>query len=68
MFLSKEENYTYAKEKNITYREDSSNLKDQYLRNKIRLNLIPEFKKINPKIEKTAAENIRKIKQKLLKL
>lgn len=63
LFLNKDEIYAYAQEEKIPFREDSSNAKEYYLRNNIRLNLIPEFKKINPEIEKTAAENIRKIRE-----
>ena len=38
----------YAKENNIKWREDSSNASDKYLRNKIRHNLVPILKELNP--------------------
>jgi len=38
----------YAKEHNIEWREDSSNASDKYLRNKIRHNLVPILKELNP--------------------
>ncbi len=38
----------YAKEKNIKFCTDKSNFKCDYTRNKIRLNIIPALKKINP--------------------
>jgi tRNA(Ile)-lysidine synthase len=38
----------YAKENNIQWREDSSNASDNYLRNKIRHNIIPSLKELNP--------------------
>ncbi len=38
----------YAKENNITWREDQSNLETKYLRNKIRHDLVPVFKELNP--------------------
>jgi tRNA(Ile)-lysidine synthase len=38
----------YAKENNIKWREDSSNASDKYLRNKIRHNVIPLLKDLNP--------------------
>ena len=38
----------YAKENNIEWREDSSNASDQYLRNKIRHDLVPILKSLNP--------------------
>ena len=42
----------YLKEKDVPYRTDSSNLQNKYLRNKIRLDLIPLFEKeYNSKIK-----------------
>lgn len=38
----------YASENKVHWREDSSNASDTYLRNKIRHNLIPIFKELNP--------------------
>lgn len=38
---TKKEILTFLKENNIDYRIDSSNLKEKYLRNKFRLNIIP---------------------------
>jgi len=38
----------YAKDNAIGWREDSSNALDKYLRNKIRHNLVPIFKELNP--------------------
>ncbi|MFA9191574.1 tRNA lysidine(34) synthetase TilS [Flavobacterium sp. FZUC8N2.13] len=38
----------YANENNIQWREDSSNASDKYLRNKIRHNLVPLLKELNP--------------------
>jgi tRNA(Ile)-lysidine synthase TilS/MesJ len=45
---AKQEILDYAHEKNIDFREDSSNLSTQYLRNHLRYNVLPEFEKINP--------------------
>jgi tRNA(Ile)-lysidine synthase len=50
LFASRDEILKYAKKKKITWREDSSNLSDQYTRNKIRLKIIPRLKKINPSV------------------
>ena len=44
LYFSREEILTYAQEKNISWREDSSNAKADYLRNKLRLEVIPKFK------------------------
>lgn len=41
--FSKDEIYRFAKEHNIDFREDSSNLKNDYLRNKIRNKIVPEL-------------------------
>ena len=46
--FSREEIENYAKENNLKWREDSSNLSDKYLRNKIRHNIVPILKEINP--------------------
>lgn len=45
--FSKEEIYRFAKECNIDFREDSSNLKNDYLRNKIRNKIVPELLETN---------------------
>ncbi|MCD0487929.1 tRNA lysidine(34) synthetase TilS [Pedobacter sp. MC2016-14] len=47
-------------EHHIDYVEDSSNLQDKYARNKIRLNVIPELKLINPNLEQTFQHNIQR--------
>ncbi|WP_281234765.1 tRNA lysidine(34) synthetase TilS [Flavobacterium gelatinilyticum] len=46
--FSREEILNYAHENNIEWREDSSNASNKYLRNKIRHNLVPVLKEINP--------------------
>jgi tRNA(Ile)-lysidine synthase len=46
--FSREEIENYAKENNLKWREDSSNASDKYLRNKIRHNIVPVLKEINP--------------------
>lgn len=38
----------YAKAEYITWREDSSNAETKYLRNKIRLNIVPQLKTLHP--------------------
>lgn len=49
--ITREENIEYCKENNITPSIDSSNLQEKYLRNKIRLSLIPELSTYNSGIE-----------------
>jgi tRNA(Ile)-lysidine synthase len=46
--FSRDEILQYAEENNIEWREDSSNASNKYLRNKIRHDLIPVLKEINP--------------------
>lgn len=40
----------YAKEQGIAWREDSSNASDKYLRNKIRHQVVPMLKELNPSL------------------
>jgi len=43
----------FAKQENISWREDFSNTSDDYLRNRIRHHIIPEFEKENPDFSKS---------------
>lgn len=45
--FSKEEIYAFAKEHHIEYREDLSNQKNDYLRNKIRHEIVPKLRETN---------------------
>jgi len=46
--FSREELANYAAENAIQWREDSSNASDKYLRNKVRHDLVPLLKELNP--------------------
>ncbi|NAY90812.1 tRNA lysidine(34) synthetase TilS [Muricauda sp. JGD-17] len=46
--FSREEIENYAKSQGIKWREDSSNVETKYLRNKIRLELVPKLKELHP--------------------
>jgi tRNA(Ile)-lysidine synthase len=48
--LSREDLESYALENKITWREDSSNASTKYLRNKLRHDIIPVLKEINPQL------------------
>jgi tRNA(Ile)-lysidine synthase len=48
LIFSREEIAEYAKLNTIDWREDSSNASDKYMRNKIRHNLVPILKELNP--------------------
>lgn len=44
---------SYAKENNVAYREDATNEKTIYKRNKIRKEILPILRELNPSIEQT---------------
>ncbi|MFM2224755.1 MAG: hypothetical protein RJA07_957 [Bacteroidota bacterium] len=58
LFAERNELEEYAKQHSIPFRTDSSNLNDDYTRNKIRHQIIPLLKEINPSFEKTMQKNI----------
>lgn len=58
LFATRETLESFAKQENISWREDSSNTSDKYSRNFIRHKIMPLFKEINPSFEQTFAENI----------
>ena len=49
LFAERREIHEYAVAHKITFREDSSNLSKKYLRNKIRIGLLPMVREINPR-------------------
>lgn len=51
--VSKQEIEEYIKENNIPYVNDQTNFSDEYTRNAIRLNLLPEIEKIFPEAQKS---------------
>ncbi|MEZ4804903.1 MAG: tRNA lysidine(34) synthetase TilS [Bacteroidia bacterium] len=51
MFTDRASIDLFIKKYSFQFREDSSNLKDDYLRNKLRHQLIPKFREIEPKID-----------------
>jgi tRNA(Ile)-lysidine synthase len=56
LHVSKDEIYAFASNNSLQYREDSSNSSTKYSRNKIRLNVIPVLKEINPSVEQTFSQ------------
>lgn len=50
--FSRDEIFAYAQKHNLKWREDSSNKHRDYLRNKLRLEVIPPFKEANPSLLK----------------
>ncbi len=59
--FSREEILQYAEENSLKWREDSSNKKTDYLRNKLRLKVLPQFKMANESVLK----NFQKTQQNL---
>ena len=58
LFLSRVEIDHLIEEHAISFVEDSSNGSTKYARNKIRLQVIPQLREINPNLEHTFAQNI----------
>lgn len=53
----------YAKDHNLTWREDASNNETKYVRNKLRHNVIPVLKEINPQLLNAFLTTIQHLKQ-----
>lgn len=53
LFLTRDEIQTIVAAEGLTFVEDSSNASAKYARNKIRLEVVPKLKELNPSLEKT---------------
>jgi len=60
--FSREQIEDYAKGKEITWREDVTNVETKYLRNKIRHDVIPTLKKLNPSLLISFNQTIKNLK------
>lgn len=60
-FATRRDILEYAASHHIPFREDSSNKSTKYLRNKIRLGLLPRLKEISPKFTQTMQGNISRL-------
>ncbi|MGV3508361.1 MAG: tRNA lysidine(34) synthetase TilS [Sphingobacteriaceae bacterium] len=63
LFLKREEIDGIIINNQLAYREDISNSSTKYARNKIRLEVIPKLKDLNPFLENTFEENSRRFKE-----
>jgi len=63
LFASREQIRFYAGERQLRYREDSSNSSRKYTRNKVRLDIIPAMEEINPGFIQVMSENIERIRE-----
>lgn len=60
--IKREEIEEYCKENNLNFVDDSSNFERDYTRNKIRLDIIPKLKSLNPNFENTVARTLNLLK------
>jgi len=58
MFTTREKIMSYAHDLNLAWREDKSNSSRKYLRNKLRLDILSELRKINPLFSHKLNESI----------
>lgn len=63
LFLTRDEIDKLVAENNLAYMEDSSNASSKYARNKIRLEVIPQLKQLNPKLEETFNSNMERFRE-----
>ncbi|HET6225245.1 MAG TPA: tRNA lysidine(34) synthetase TilS [Bacteroidia bacterium] len=62
LFTTRKAIQAYAEKNKITYREDSSNASDNYLRNKIRHHLLPVLNEFSPVAESSIMHSIEKLR------
>ena len=63
LFAPRDEIASFARENSISYREDSSNQKVKYVRNKIRQTIIPVLKEINPSLNDSFNETVKRLRE-----
>jgi tRNA(Ile)-lysidine synthase len=61
--FTREEIEAYAKENNIRWREDSTNASDKYLRNKLRHEVLPILKALNPSFADSFIQTVSHLQQ-----
>ncbi len=63
IYVTREEVELFCKENHIPFVVDSSNLADDYTRNHLRHNVVPQLKKINPSLETTLINTISNLRE-----
>jgi tRNA(Ile)-lysidine synthase len=63
LFLSRVEIETIAEQEGLTWAEDSSNSSVKYARNKIRHQVVPLLKELNPSLEATFENNLKNFRE-----
>jgi len=61
LFVTRNEINTYAADHQITWREDISNQTDDYQRNFIRHQVVPQLKRLNVSLENTIRDSVMKV-------
>ena len=61
LFAQRREILDYARTAKIDYRDDSSNASTKYVRNKLRLGVIPRIKEISPHFTDTMTSNVERL-------
>ncbi|MFT6716436.1 MAG: tRNA(Ile)-lysidine synthase [Saprospiraceae bacterium] len=61
--VTRDEITSYAEGNNLKFKDDSSNEKEVYLRNKIRHSIVPEFKSLNPSFHRSFSKTVTHLKQ-----
>lgn len=62
LFTTRQAIEDFASEKNLNWREDSSNSADLYTRNFIRRQIVPLFRQLNPEFSQTMSRTMRRLK------
>jgi tRNA(Ile)-lysidine synthase len=63
LFLQRQEIEILIADQHIAYVEDSSNASVKYARNKIRLEVVPRLKELNPALEETFEHNLQRFRE-----
>ena len=63
LFATREEIMSYCRKEGFEYREDASNLKTKYTRNKIRHDLLPVLERINPGYLRTLSMDMNRLRE-----
>lgn len=63
LFLNRDQIQNLVNELQLPYREDSSNASSKYARNKIRLDVVPKLKELNPGLERTFENNLQHFRE-----
>lgn len=63
LFLTSDEVSKAVETRSLAYRDDLSNFESEYLRNRIRLDIVPVLKEIHPNLEETFSQNAASVRQ-----